>query len=110
MRPGVQKATRKASSPHGLIASTKTGGSMNRQTFVVVAAVVSLTTAFLSGAQTQPMGFFITSAGSGDGANLGGLAGADKQCQTLAEAAGVGNKTWHAYLSASGANGQPAVN
>ena len=56
------------------------------------------------------MSFFITSAGSGDGANLGGLAGADKTCQTLANAAGVGNKTWHAYLSASGANGQPAVN
>jgi hypothetical protein len=61
-------------------------------------------------AQNQPMSFFITSAGSGDGANLGGLAGADKTCQTLAQAAGVGNKTWHAYLSASAANGQPAVN
>ncbi len=61
-------------------------------------------------AQNQQMSFFITSAGSGDGANLGGLAGADKTCQTLANAAGVGNKTWHAYLSASGANGQPAVN
>jgi hypothetical protein len=62
-------------------------------------------------AQNQPqMSFFITSAGSGDGANLGGLAGADKTCQTLAKAAGVGNKTWHAYLSASAANGQPAVN
>ena len=56
------------------------------------------------------MSFFITSAGSGDGANLGGLAGADKTCQTLAQAAGVGNKTWHAYLSASAANGQSAVN
>jgi hypothetical protein len=58
----------------------------------------------------QPMSFFITSAGSGNGANLGGLAGADRVCQTLAAAAGRGDKTWHAYLSASAANGQPAVN
>jgi len=58
----------------------------------------------------QAMSFFITSAGSGDGANLGGLAGADKICQTLAAAAGGGGKTWHAYLSAAAANGQPAVN
>jgi hypothetical protein len=58
----------------------------------------------------QPMSFFITSAGSGNGANLGGLAGADRICQTLAAAAGRGDKTWHAYLSTSAANGQPAVN
>ena len=55
------------------------------------------------------MSFFITSAGPGNGANLGGLAGADKQCQTLAEAAGEGN-TWRAYLSAAAEGGQPAVN
>jgi hypothetical protein len=58
----------------------------------------------------QPMSFFVTSVGSGNGANLGGLAGADRHCQTLAQAAGAGGKTWHAYLSASAANGQPAVN
>lgn len=58
----------------------------------------------------QPMSFFITSAGSGKGANLGGLAGADRICQTLAAAAGGGGKTWHAYLSTSAANGQSAVN
>src|SRR5215831_15904681 len=58
----------------------------------------------------QPMSFFVTSAGPGNGANLGGVAGADRQCQTLAQAAGAGGKTWHAYLSASAANGQPAVN
>jgi hypothetical protein len=58
----------------------------------------------------QPMSFFVTSAGSGNGANLGGLAGADRICQTLATAVGRGDKTWHAYLSASAANGQPAVN
>ena len=52
----------------------------------------------------QPMSFFVTSAGPGDGANLGGLAGADKHCQTLAAAAGGGSKTWHAYLSTQGAD------
>ena len=51
------------------------------------------------GAQTSPMTFFITSAGPGDGANLGGLAGADKHCQALAQAAGAGGRTWRAYLS-----------
>src|SRR3954447_17957139 len=58
----------------------------------------------------QPMSFFVASAGSGNGANLGGIAGADRICQTLAQAAGAGSKTWHAYLSAAPANGQPAVN
>ena len=54
-------------------------------------------------AQTTPekMSFFITSAGSGNGAALGGLKGADQHCQTLAKAAGAGNKTWRAYLSAN---------
>ena len=57
-----------------------------------------------------PMSFFVTSVGGGKGANLGGLAGADQHCQTLAEAAGAGNRTWHAYLSTSAAAGKPAVN
>src|SRR5262245_57336778 len=57
----------------------------------------------------QPMSFFVTSVGSGNGANLGGLAGADRHCQTLAQAAGGGGKTWHAYLSAAAANGQHAA-
>jgi len=57
----------------------------------------------------QPMSFFITSAGPGNGGNLGGLAGADKHCQTLAAAAGAGNRTWRAYMSAAAAGGQPAV-
>ena len=56
-----------------------------------------------------PMSFFVTSAGSGNGANLGGLSGADAICQRLATAAGS-NKTWHAYMSTQAANGQPAVN
>jgi len=49
------------------------------------------------------MGFFVTSVGIGDGGNLGGLAGADAHCQSLAAAAGGGNRTWAAYLSTQGA-------
>src|SRR5437762_5090558 len=52
----------------------------------------------------QPMSFFITSVGVGNGANLGGLTGADAHCQKLATGAGAGNRTWHAYLSTQGAN------
>jgi hypothetical protein len=51
--------------------------------------------------ETPPMTFFLTSAGPGDGANLGGLEGADAHCQQLADAAGAGGKTWRAYLSSS---------
>jgi hypothetical protein len=50
------------------------------------------------------MSFFITSVGKGDGGNLGGLAGADAQCQQLAAPAGRGGVTWHAYLSTQGPN------
>jgi hypothetical protein len=53
--------------------------------------------------QKQPMSFFVTSAGPGNGANLGGLAGADAHCQALAKAAGRGDATWRAYLSTQGA-------
>ena len=62
-------------------------------------------------APQQPMSFFITSVGKGDGANLGGLAGADAHCQTLAQAAGSpGTRIWRAYLSAAAAAGQQPVN
>jgi hypothetical protein len=54
-----------------------------------------------AGAQDTTMSFFVTSAGPGKGANLGGLAGADAHCASLAEAAGVTGKTWAAYLSTS---------
>ena len=58
------------------------------------------------GAQTppQPMSFFVASVGKGDGANLGGLEGADAHCQALAAAAGRGGATWRAYLSTQGPN------
>jgi hypothetical protein len=57
-----------------------------------------------------PMGFFITSVGKGDGANIGGLSGADAHCQALAQAVAAGNRSWHAYLSATAAAGQAPVN
>lgn len=56
------------------------------------------------------MSFFITSAGPGNGADLGGLEGADQHCQMLATAAGAGDRTWHAYLSTQASGDQPAVN
>jgi hypothetical protein len=77
---------------------------------VLGVVVFALALSFNVSAQQNQMSFFVTSVGSGNGANLGGLTGADKQCQTLAAAAGAGNRTWRAYLSAAAANGQPAVN
>ncbi|BDR09586.1 lectin [Comamonas thiooxydans] len=58
----------------------------------------------------NPMGFFITSTNPGKGGDLGGLAGADRYCQSLAASVGAGNKTWRAYLSNAALDGQPAVN
>ncbi len=55
--------------------------------------------------QAADMTFFLTSAGTGNGADLGGLSGADAHCQSLAAAVGAGGKTWHAYLSTTGAGG-----
>jgi hypothetical protein len=77
----------------------------------VVVMVVSLGFVSSSFAQNTPnLSFFITSAGSGNGANLGGLTGADAICQRLASAVGAGSKTWRAYLSTSAVGNQPAVN
>lgn len=56
-------------------------------------------------AQASQMSFFLTSVGSGNGANLGGLTGADAHCQSLAAAVGAGSKTWRAYLSTTGSGG-----
>ena len=67
---------------------------------------LALQGAALEAQQNPPLGFFITSVGSGDGANLGGLAGADAHCQKLASAVGAGSRTWRAYLSGT-ENGKP---
>jgi hypothetical protein len=75
--------------------------------FAVIALTALAAPAF---AQDQaPMSFFVTSAGSGNGGNLGGLAGADAHCQRLASAAGRGNATWRAYLSQAGGDGVPQI-
>jgi len=57
-----------------------------------------------------PLGFFVTSVGLGDGADLGGLEGADAHCQALAEKVGAGDREWRAYLSAQATDSEPAVN
>ena len=81
-----------------------------------MAAVALLVAGCATPPGSGPLSFFITSAGSGKGADLGGLAGADAHCQRLATAASAGHKTWRAYLSVpptmpSGTNpGVPAVN
>jgi hypothetical protein len=77
---------------------------MNATRFVLSVSVVLASLGLGAPAQAQPgaMGFFVTSAGSGKGADLGGLDGADRQCQALAQATGAGAKTWHAYLSTQG--------
>lgn len=78
---------------------------------VVVVGVGVLAGATQARSQAQPpLGFFITSVGKGDGANLGGIAGADAHCQALATAAGAGTRQWRAYLSAAAAGSQAAVN
>jgi len=60
--------------------------------------------------QSPDMTFFVTSAGPGKGADLGGIEAADRYCAQLAATAGAGNKTWRAYLSTQAADGKPAVN
>jgi hypothetical protein len=87
--------------------------AMNKQGLLMI-GVLSLAAAGAAPAADQPkktnMTFFVTSKGVGNGADLGGLAGADKHCQALASAVGAGNRTWRAYLSTTPAGGAPAVN
>jgi hypothetical protein len=82
---------------------------MNKSKLGVAVSIVLMSLGQTAAAQPQKseMTFFITSVGSGKGADLGGLAGADKHCQTLAAASGAGKRTWRAYLSTTGS---PAVN
>lgn len=81
-----------------------------RMSLFASAALLGMSIGPNASAQQSNMSFFITSAGLGKGADLGGIAGADRHCQTLAQAAGAGNKTWRAYLSTTAAGGQAAVN
>lgn len=80
-----------------------------QRTLATAAVALLAACGSMSGSKTG-MSFFVTSAGPGKGADLGGLAGADKQCQTLATAAGAGNRTWRAYLSQQPTSNVAAVN
>jgi hypothetical protein len=79
---------------------------MSKFVMAMTLAVVGATAGSLSAYAQQggTMTFFVTSVGPGKGADLGGLEGADRHCQQLAEAAGAGGKTWRAYLSTQGAD------
>lgn len=88
---------------------------MNRSSIIAGIAGLILAGGIAAVARSQSssaanMTFFVTSAGPGRGGDLGGLAGADAHCQSLAQAAGAGGRTWRAYLSVQAAGGQPAVN
>ena len=84
---------------------------MRHASLALAASMALLALAGSAKAQdASSMTFFITSAGAGKGADLGGLAGADTLCQTLAEKVGAGKRAWHAYLSTQEADGKPAVN
>ena len=80
----------------------------------MLAPAMLMTLSLSQGAQAQQgdaasMTFFLTSVGPGNGADLGGLEGADQHCQQLAEAAGAESRTWRAYLSTQASGGEPAV-
>ena len=77
---------------------------------VLAATSLALLAGSSAPARSADTSFFLTSSGPGKGGDLGGIEGADKHCQTLAQAAGAGTKTWHAYLSTQGIDGKPAVN
>jgi hypothetical protein len=79
---------------------------MRRTPLVLTLALATgVLAACATGMGGNPMSFFVTSANPGRGADFGGIAGADRHCQSLAAAAGAGNKTWRAYLSTTGAGG-----
>lgn len=84
------------------IRSVLTSGAAAAATALVLASCASMS--------RPPLGFFVTSANPGKGADFGGLAGADAYCQSLASSVGAGSRTWRAYLSAAAEGGAPAVN
>jgi hypothetical protein len=85
--------------------------SRSKLAFLLAAAAAAAVLAACGTMMTRPdMTFFVSSTGSGKGADLGGLAGADRFCTSLATAAGASNHTWHAYLSTVPSGGTPGVN
>ena len=83
---------------------------MNGTQSLLAALALTLVGSHAALGQDARMSFFLTSAGPGNGADLGGLVGADQHCQKLADAVAAGDDTWRAYLSTSASGGQPAVN
>src|ERR671915_2381692 len=79
--------------------------NLTRLPLLAALVLVSLSLSTPAQAQQTTMTFFITSAGPGNGADLGGLEGADQHCQSLAQAAGAGGRTWRAYLSTQATGG-----
>src|SRR4051794_35646008 len=93
----------------GSVKMKKIAGMLAATLLLVIGTVVLIAQApppGQRGAQPPPppMSFFVTSVGKGDGANYGGVAGADAYCQSLGSAAGRDSSTWHAYISTQGAN------
>ena len=83
---------------------------MKAMTIAMIAgAALAASAAVGARAADTPMTFFVSSTGSGDGANLGGLEGADALCQRLAEAAGSTGMTWRAYLSTTTVNARDRI-
>lgn len=94
-------------------AQTTTATSSSTSSASASAATSSAVTRPAAAGTSGPnrsMSFFVTSTGKGNGADLGGLDGADRHCQTLATAAGAGQRTWRAYLSTTATGGAAAVN
>jgi len=88
----------------------KTTGKFSLALLAAVASAYVGMAAQAAQDSSRTMTFFVTSVGSGKGADLGSLAGADRHCQSLAAAVGAGNRTWHAYLSTTAAGGGKVVN
>ena len=83
---------------------------MNNMRFLLAAIPLFFLGSNAAHQQDTGMSFFLTSVGPGNGADLGGVAGADQHCQALAAAVGAGDRTWRAYLSTTAFDGQAAVN
>lgn len=88
----------------------KTRQLLRRVTTVILIGALSAAVSAQETPPPLPLGFFVTSVGLGDGANLGGLEGADAHCQALAEEVGAGDRDWRAYLSTQATDSEPAVN
>lgn len=82
---------------------------MTRMTMRIAVAALLTAGAGAVSAQQAPMGFFVTSSGSGKGGDLGGIAGADAHCAALADAVGAGGRTWRAYLGGQGVNARERI-